>query len=213
MAGISSIEGARAADTMPEPQDTPISLRIVVHPRPERLAECRQALATMLAAARAAAGCRLAMPVWQSAGPAWAGCAMIRFDGRNAYRLWCRSEAWRRWLDARAGLEDTPAAPEIVGDDDDVELVLPQRRPAPPPRHKMAVVMMVSVYPTITLLLWLLSPLVESYPLPMRTLILSVVMVPLMVWFIVPWVTRRFAGWLAASRGTGRLRPGAAGPG
>lgn len=213
MAGVSSIEGVRAADTMPEAQGTPISLRVLVQPRTERLAECRQGMATMLAAARAAAGCRLAMPVWQSAGPAWAGCAVIRFDSPHAYRSWCRSEAWQRWLDARAGLEEAPAAPEVIGSDDDAEFVLPQRRPSPPPRHKMAVVMMVSVYPTITVLLWLLSPLVEPYPLPMRTLILSVVMVPLMVWFIVPWVTRRFAGWLAASRGTGGLRPGAARPG
>lgn len=67
----------------------------------------------------------------------------------------------------------------------------------PPPRHKMALVMLVSVYPTITLLLWLMWPLVVDLPLFVRTLALSLIMVPVMTWLVVPFVTRFFMPWLA----------------
>ena len=66
-----------------------------------------------------------------------------------------------------------------------------------PPRRKLAVVMWVSVYPTITLLIWLLWPMVAHLPMAVRTLVLSLIMVPLMTWIIVPFVTRRFMPWLA----------------
>ena len=70
------------------------------------------------------------------------------------------------------------------------------RPKGPPPAHKMAVVMGVAVYPTITILLWLTAPLIGHLPLPVRTLILTVLMVPVMIWFVVPKVTALFGPWL-----------------
>ena len=69
----------------------------------------------------------------------------------------------------------------------------------------------------ITLILWLLGPLTDTWPLPLRTLVLSVLMVLALTWVVIPALTRMFAGWLAPApaaarhghRGRGgRDRPG-----
>lgn len=52
-------------------------------------------------------------------------------------------------------------------------------------------------YPTITLLLAVTGPLVADWPLPLRTLLLTVIAVPLMVFVLLPRLQRVMAPWLA----------------
>ena len=49
----------------------------------------------------------------------------------------------------------------------------------------------------ITLILWLLGPLMDMWPLPLRTLVVSVLMVLALTWVVIPALTRMSAGWLA----------------
>ena len=75
-----------------------------------------------------------------------------------------------------------------------------------PKRHKMAILTWISVYPIITTLLLVLEPLVGDLPVPVRTLILSALMVPIMAYAALPAVTRLFAGWLDDDRSQLRRR-------
>ena len=78
----------------------------------------------------------------------------------------------------------------------------PKRAPAPPPRYKLALVTWIGVYPIITGLLAVLGPATATWPLPLRTLLLTAVMVPTLTWLVVPTLTRVFRGWLAPGSGT-----------
>ena len=49
----------------------------------------------------------------------------------------------------------------------------------------------ISIYPTITLLLWGFGAQLQALPLPLRTLVLTVILVPLMVLVLVPFWTRQ----------------------
>jgi antibiotic biosynthesis monooxygenase (ABM) superfamily enzyme len=69
--------------------------------------------------------------------------------------------------------------------------------PVPPPRHKMALLTWAGVWPVITLILWVLGPVMAMWPLALRTLVLSVLMVLAMTWVVIPSLTRIFLGWLA----------------
>jgi|Tabmets5t2r1_1033131.scaffolds.fasta_scaffold03267_5 antibiotic biosynthesis monooxygenase (ABM) superfamily enzyme len=66
----------------------------------------------------------------------------------------------------------------------------------------MAVVVWLAIYPSLTFLLWLVGPRIASWALPLRTLALTAVLVPLMVYMLLPAVQRLLAPWLrpAASR-------------
>ena len=80
----------------------------------------------------------------------------------------------------------------------------------PPPRHKMALLTWPGAWALITLILWVLGPAMATWPLPLRTLVLSVFMVVGLTWLVIPYLTRIFAGWLtrtpsAANRRSRRL--------
>lgn len=70
----------------------------------------------------------------------------------------------------------------------------PLRRPN---RHKMVLLTWLGIWPTITGVLALLLPaLLERFPLPVVTLIVTALVVPLMGYVVMPLLLRLFAGWV-----------------
>jgi antibiotic biosynthesis monooxygenase (ABM) superfamily enzyme len=67
---------------------------------------------------------------------------------------------------------------------------------AAPPRYKLALLTWAGAYAVITLILAVLGPAMAPWPLPLRTLLLSVLMVVAMTWLVIPSLTRLFQGWL-----------------
>jgi uncharacterized protein len=70
----------------------------------------------------------------------------------------------------------------------------------PPPRHRMALVTWPGAWALITLILWVLGPVMNTWPLPLRTLVISALMVVGLTWVVLPYLTRTFAGWLSQPR-------------
>lgn len=69
--------------------------------------------------------------------------------------------------------------------------------PARPNRHKLALLTWIGIYPTITLVLTFLLPvLLPRFPLPVVTLIVTATVVPLMSYLVMPLLMRRFGPWL-----------------
>ncbi len=66
----------------------------------------------------------------------------------------------------------------------------------PPPRHKMALLTWAGAWALITLILWVLGPVMVTWPLALRTLVISVLMVLVLTWVVIPYLTRVFARWL-----------------
>jgi antibiotic biosynthesis monooxygenase (ABM) superfamily enzyme len=62
----------------------------------------------------------------------------------------------------------------------------------------MALLTWPGAWALITLILWLLGPATAAWPLPLRTLVVSVLMVVGLTWVVIPFLTRIFAGWLAS---------------
>ena len=70
----------------------------------------------------------------------------------------------------------------------------------PPPRHKMALLTWAGAWAMITVILQVLGPAMATWPLPLRTLLISVLMVLALTWVVIPNLMRLFAGWLAPAR-------------
>jgi antibiotic biosynthesis monooxygenase (ABM) superfamily enzyme len=67
-------------------------------------------------------------------------------------------------------------------------------------RIKIAFLTWVGAYAVITLILGVLGPTIASWPLPLRTLLISVLMVIALSGLVIPALTRIFAGWIAPAR-------------
>jgi antibiotic biosynthesis monooxygenase (ABM) superfamily enzyme len=72
----------------------------------------------------------------------------------------------------------------------------PAAAPTGPPRYKLALLTWVAAYPIITVILGLLGPELASWPLGLRTLVVSVLMVATLTWFVMPGLTRLLRPWL-----------------
>ena len=70
--------------------------------------------------------------------------------------------------------------------------------------HKLALLTWAVVYPLITGLLLLLEPVLGDVPVYLRTLLLTAILVPIMVYLAMPLATRLFANWLSAASPKGQ---------
>lgn len=66
-----------------------------------------------------------------------------------------------------------------------------------PNRFKLMMLTWAAAYPTILVLLVILEPALAGQPLPVRVLILSSMMVPIMSYMIMPWLTSICRNWLS----------------
>ncbi|OLP17944.1 hypothetical protein BST81_12880 [Leptolyngbya sp. 'hensonii'] len=66
----------------------------------------------------------------------------------------------------------------------------------PPPRYKMLTVSFLAIFPLINLLNLVLQPLLNPLPAWLRGLIVTLVMLSLTTYVVMPRMTRLFAGWL-----------------
>jgi antibiotic biosynthesis monooxygenase (ABM) superfamily enzyme len=68
---------------------------------------------------------------------------------------------------------------------------------AAPKKWKMAIVIWLAIYPLITLILALLGKqLMQINPLPLRTLIITLIAVPTMVFVLIPFLQKALKNWL-----------------
>lgn len=63
-------------------------------------------------------------------------------------------------------------------------------KPAAPSVHRRALLTWIAVYPTITLIQSLLGTHVAGYPLPVRTLLVTALVAPLVVYLVLPTVMK-----------------------
>jgi hypothetical protein len=65
-----------------------------------------------------------------------------------------------------------------------------------PKKYKFAFLIWLFIYPVFTLLSKSLMPLMTEIPSLLQNLILSLILVPLMVWGYIPYINKRFFNWL-----------------
>ncbi|WP_089781630.1 hypothetical protein [Chitinophaga sp. YR573] len=63
-------------------------------------------------------------------------------------------------------------------------------------KHKMAVIIWLAIYPLITVLCHFLGEYLQPLPTALRTLVLTLIAVPVMVYFLVPLLSRLLGTWL-----------------
>ncbi|WP_306356793.1 MULTISPECIES: hypothetical protein [unclassified Nocardia] len=68
---------------------------------------------------------------------------------------------------------------------------------AHPPKWKFWLLTLAGLYPMLTILVTVTAPVLEPLATPLRLACILPVAVAAMVWVIMPFLTRRCAGWLA----------------
>jgi hypothetical protein len=65
-----------------------------------------------------------------------------------------------------------------------------------PKKWKMAILVWLVIYPTISIITILIGPLLTTFPILIRTLIMSLILVPFMIFVAMPFLNKVFKNWL-----------------
>lgn len=121
---------------------------------------------------------------------------IFRFDTYDHLKQWEDSEVRRQWVEQLQDLT-TGAARKQILTGLEYWFTLPGTAiTSPPPRYKMVIVTVLAIYPLSTLLPPLLGPFLGFLPPLVRSLLVSVLLVLLMTYAVMPLMTRLFARWL-----------------
>ncbi|MGW6376151.1 hypothetical protein ACWFRB_08820 [Rhodococcus sp. NPDC055112] len=66
-----------------------------------------------------------------------------------------------------------------------------------PRRWKVWLLTVCGIYPVLTVMVTVLTPLMGGVPVPARLAVIVPGVVASMVWVVMPFLTRRFHGWLS----------------
>jgi antibiotic biosynthesis monooxygenase (ABM) superfamily enzyme len=181
-----------------QPADSdPVTYIIRRRVKPERQAEFEAWLTGINQAATEFEG-RLGVNVIRPTDPATADYVIIwRFNCYANLKKWEDSPVRQEWLDKSWQLtEGTPDIQKLTGLE--FWFTPPPGTAAanPPPRYKMAIVVMLGLYPLVLALRLILTPWLEPFPDPIKTLIIVIIAVLIMTYFLIPLLTRLLARWL-----------------
>lgn len=125
---------------------------------------------------------------------------VFRFDHESNLHAWETSEERHRWLErVRPLLKEEEKFSVLTGLETWFALPSKPAEP-PPPRYKMALVTWLAVFPLITTIFLTLGPILNQLPFLLRSLVLTVMMVSLMTYVVMPRMTRLFSFWLYPDR-------------
>lgn len=123
---------------------------------------------------------------------------IFRFDSHANLKVWVESAVRAKWVKQADELCEGPAkVQQLTGME--AWFTLPDKplRP-PPPRYKMASLSFLAVFPLINLMNAVVAPALASLPVPgpIRMLPMIALMITLMTYVIMPFLTRLFYRWL-----------------
>jgi antibiotic biosynthesis monooxygenase (ABM) superfamily enzyme len=139
---------------------------------------------------------------------------LYRFANEETLEAWERSPERVWWLEMgrefvraersrrRTGIEgwfDEPATGSVPAVADGATGADAAALPPAPPRWKQAVSIWLGFFPVnlAFALLMVFVPGWEAVPIALRVLITTLVLTPIMTYWVLPWVTRMLRGWLA----------------
>jgi uncharacterized protein len=175
---------------------TPVTVLVTRQVRPGRAAEFERLMADMIAAANGFPGHvgGFVIPPQDSRS----GCylTLFAFDNEEHLRAWTHSPQRQGWLDRIAAVTYGDNALRVLtGMEGWFALPAADTR-LPPPRHKMAVVTWLGIFPLVLVLSALITPLLAPIHPVLSVMVVTALVTAAMTWLVMPRLVRLFAGWL-----------------
>ena len=131
-----------------------------------------------------------------AAGPHLDYTFLLHFDCEASLRRWERSPKRLKWVGRMSSLAERTTPLRILTGLESWFTMSVGQAIVPPPRHKMAVVTWLALFPLITLLAYALEFLGDDLPLVAHAFLSTLAAVLLMTYVVMPRMTRLFARWL-----------------
>ena len=125
---------------------------------------------------------------------------VFKFRDRETLTAWEESEERAELLEQIESLLVRPSEREVTSGIV-TWFTLPGQNPVqPPPKWKMTIVSWLALYPAVTLVFVIFGDLLAQVPLLLRTMIVTIVVMGLMSYVLMPRMTKWFKFWLFPDR-------------
>lgn len=121
---------------------------------------------------------------------------IFKFDSQKNYEAWEKSPHREAWLEKAKEVTDGADYRETISGLETWFTLPGEKSVVPPAKHKMSVVIWLSIFPIITLLSAILRPLLQDFPLVVQTATMTLIAVPIMTYVAMPRMTQWFKNWL-----------------
>ena len=127
---------------------------------------------------------------------------IVKFASDADYQRWCHSNEAAHWFKILNRLEEKPPNLEIMtGIETWFAVNSSTPRPMiPPPRYKMAIVTWLAIFVLIVIINLLFGSLLASLPMLLRSFVLTLGLVGLMTYVVMPRMMQLFSWWLYPKR-------------
>jgi antibiotic biosynthesis monooxygenase (ABM) superfamily enzyme len=130
---------------------------------------------------------------WMRAGATYH--VVYRFAGHALFHDWHESAVRARFLERLEPIATLVTDDHLTGLETWFELPKQPALPAPP-RWKMVIATWIGVFPLLTLLQWMLGSRLMTLPLIARVMLLTLIVVALMTYVVMPRLVRILRRWL-----------------
>ncbi len=120
---------------------------------------------------------------------------IIRFDTYNHVEAWESSPIRNKWIEKAQDFTEQLSNTKVTG----LEYWFPLPeipRASVPPRIKMATVTIIAIYPTSIVVNMLFGLLPLTLPPLLKSLVITIILVTLMTYLVMPFATSLFRSWL-----------------
>lgn len=69
-------------------------------------------------------------------------------------------------------------------------------QPSVPKKWKFALLVWIFIYPAITIISLTVLPMLIDFPSPVKTLVVSLILVPIMAFLYIPFINKHFFNWM-----------------
>lgn len=125
----------------------------------------------------------------------------LKFASEADLERWNTSGERARWLEALEPLADGPPEFHLLSGLEAWFVPPPVPAAHPPSRARMSLVTWLGIFPTVSLVLWLLGPTLAPLPFLLRTAILTGLIVLTMTYLVMPRLVRLMQPFLHPGRG------------
>jgi antibiotic biosynthesis monooxygenase (ABM) superfamily enzyme len=177
-------------------EDPPVAVNVTRRVKPERVGEFEQWVSGITDAISRFPG-YLGGEVLKPGDPSESEYHIIfKFERLSDLERWEDSEERRDWCGRVESFQEGPAQRHVVTGLERWFVLPPSRDTPPPPRYKLVAITWLAIYPLITAVFFFLGDPLQRLPLGIRTLVVTAIIVPAMIYLVMPIMTPLFARWL-----------------
>jgi uncharacterized protein len=175
--------------------DTPVTIIVKRRPKPGMEKEFEEVISGISRAAMSFKG-HLGINIFRPTPSTYYYRIVFKFDSRRNFIAWETSDIRQQWLQKFNNVDMGDPQMEVLSGLETWFTTADEEAVVPPPRYKMMVVVWLSVFPLSILLNYLLRPLLGELHIILQIAIISIVIVVLMTYIVMPFMSRFFHKWL-----------------